>query len=376
MPRQVTPAQAPLPGRPHAWLLALVCGLSACASSGPDKSIHGKDDANKVQTLWPAPPEQARFEFQALLRSAADLVPASDDIPWTKLLSGRSVSSQPVINKPSGIVARGGLIYVAEPAAQSVTVFDVPRRKLFTIGRRAPNRLDKPMAIALDAAQRVYVLDSGLRKVMVFDKFGLFDYSIGLGQGFTQPVAVAASPDGATIYVVDRGAVDNADHKVVAFGRDGKERFRLGPRGQQNGQFNIPLAAATAADGALYVADSGNFRVQKFDANGKFLFTFGASGAELGRFSRPRAIALDAEGNIYVSDSGFGNVQIFDPQGRLLMPLGQLSRVAAPGNFQLIAGITVDETGRLYVVDHYARKIEVFRRLGDEEGLRRMRARP
>ena len=206
-------------------MLALVCGLSACA--GPDTSTHGEEGGKKVQTLWPAPPDQPRFEFEARLRSAADLVPASDDIAWKKLLSGRAVSSQPVINKPSGIVARGGLIYVAEPAAQRVTVFDVPRRKLFTIGRRAPHRLDKPMAIALDAAQRVYVLDAGLRKVMVFDKFGLFDYSIGLGQGFTQPVAVAASPDGATIYVVDRGAVDNGDHKGVAFGRDGRERFRL-----------------------------------------------------------------------------------------------------------------------------------------------------
>lgn len=57
------------------------------------------------------------------------------------------------------------------------------------------------------------------------------------------------------------------------------------------------------------------------------------------------------------------------------MPLGRMSRVPVPGNFQLIAGITVDETGRLYVLDHYARKIEVFRRLSDDDGQRRMRSR-
>jgi hypothetical protein len=38
----------------------------------------------------------------------------------------------------------------------------------------------------------------------------------------------------------------------------------------------------------------------------------------------------------------------------------------------LIAGIAVDDTNRLYVVDHYFRKIDVFRRLSDEEGKRLM----
>lgn len=348
--------------------MAIVIGLCACATPPADKD--GKQ--TKVQMLWPAPPDQPRFEYQITLRSSADIVPESKDVKWEKLLTGREFRNSPIIYKPSGIAAHGGLIYLAEPASKSINVLDVPRRKLFSFGLRPPNNLDKPMSIALDAMQRVYVLDAGLRQVMVFDKLGLFEYSIPLEHGFTNPVAVAASPDGETIYIVDRGDVGNDDHKVVAFDRAGKERFRLGPRGRGPGEFNIPLAAATGADGALYVVDYGNFRIQKFDANGKFLFTFGKSGAELGRFSRPRAIALDGEGNIYVADSGFGNVQIFDPQGQLLMPLGRLSREPAPGNFQLIAGITVDETGRLYVIDHYDKKVDVFMRLSDEEGRRRM----
>ena len=77
--------------------------------------------------------------------------------------------------------------------------------------------------------------------------------------------------------------VDNGEHKVVAFGRDGKERFRLGSNGQQTGQFNIPLAETTGADCALYVADSGNFRIQKFDANGNFLLAFGVSGPAISK---------------------------------------------------------------------------------------------
>lgn len=368
LPREVAPVAG------GAWLIRRVLALGVALMVGgcSAPAVDSDKARSKVQTLWPAPPDQARFEYQATLRSAADILRETEALKWEKALTGRGINSKPVINKPSGIAARNGLIYLTEPSTKSVTVFDVPRRKLFSFGLRPPNHLEKPMSIALDARQRVYVLDVALRKVMIFDKLGLFEHSISLEKGYSNPVAVAASPDGETVYVVDRGDVANQDHKVVALARDGTERFRLGPRGREPGQFNIPLAAATDGAGALYVVDFGNFRIQKFDSTGKFLFTFGSSGAELGRFARPRAIALDGEGNIYVSDGGFGNVQIFDPQGQLLMPLGRLSGEPAPGHFQLIAGIAVDETGRLYVVDHYANKVEVFKRLSDKEGRLRM----
>jgi hypothetical protein len=49
-----------------------------------------------------------------------------------------------------------------------------------------------------------------------------------------------------------------------------------------------------------------------------------------------------------------------------------LSSESGPGNYALIASIAVDESNRLYVTDHLFRKIEVFRRLSDEEGKRLM----
>jgi hypothetical protein len=63
-------------------------------------------------------------------------------------------------------------------------------------------------------------------------------------------------------------------------------------------------------------------------------------------------------------------VQIFNSAGQLLMPLGRTKREPGPGHYTLIAGIAVDETNRLYVTDHYFKKIDVFRRLSEEEGSR------
>lgn len=339
-------------------------GLGACAPVTP----RSQKVAKPPQTLlWPMPPDLPRFEFETVLQSAADIAPDTDDARWQRMIQGQANTSDAlVINKPSAIVSRGGRVYVAEPGARAVTVFDAGRKRLFRFGLREPNVLKRPQALALDDAGKVYVLDAQLRKVMIFDGMGLFLESIALGRTFSNPVGIAVQGDGQTVYVVDRGNVDQDDHKVVALTPDGTERFRLGPRGGGPGRFNIPLAAV-AADGTLYVVDSGNFRVQVFNAKGDFKFQFGGAGIGIGQFSRPRAISLDHDGNIYVSDGGFNNVQIFNAAGQLLMPLGRLSRDPGPGNYALIAGIAIDETRRLYVVDHYFKKIEVFRRLSDEE---------
>jgi sugar lactone lactonase YvrE len=123
-----------------------------------------------------------------------------------------------------------------------------------------------------------------------------------------------------------------------------------------------------ALDGTLLVADSGNARIQAFSPDGKFKLSFGTFGSELGRFVRPRSIAADQDGNIYVADGGFNNVQIFNDKGELLMPLGRLSSEPGPGNYALIGVIAVDEANRLYITDNLFRKIDVFRRLSDEEG--------
>ena len=369
------PTPHPFVGNTFRTLAAMlgiaIAGLQGCALLETSDS---KNANKKHQVLWPALPDQPRFKFEGILRSAADILQETGEMQLKQEVTGKSViSDKPVINKPSGIAMRNGLVYVAEPAAKAVTVFDLAHRKLFRFGQRPPNALKLPQAIALDAAGLVYVLDSIAQRVMIFDSLGLFVNAIALEKNtFSKPVAVAASPDGNTIYVVDRGDVANDDHKVVAFAPDGTERFRIGRRGQENGKFNIPLAAAVAADGTLYVVDAGNFRVQAFDANGKFKFAFGGAGAELGSFSRPRSIALDPEGNIYVADGAFNNVQIFNADGQLLMPLGNLSHEAGPGNYALIAGIAVDEANRLYVLDNYFKKIEIYSRLSDTEGKRLM----
>ncbi|MBL8491810.1 MAG: hypothetical protein JNM82_13600 [Rhodocyclaceae bacterium] len=340
----------------------LAAGITILSGCGVQGSRPGDREA-RVQRVWPEPPNPPRYVYETALRSLSDIKPETEQERLQRQLTGRSaVPSDPVFKKPAAIAARKGRVYVADPPTSAVVVFDVPRRSIFRMGVREPNQVQKPISLAIDGSGRVYVLDAQARRVLVFDALGLFQFAVGDPKVLRQPAGLAVSPDGDRIYVVDRGSLEDDDHRVLAYAPDGRELFRLGPRGKAPGQFNIPLAASVATDGTLLVLDSGNFRVQSFDRDGRHLATFGGVGTELGRFSRPRSIAADHDGNIFVGDASFNNVQVFDRLGRLLMWIGRPQLEDGPGQFGLLAALATDETGRLYVTDTYHGKIEVYRR--------------
>ncbi|MEJ8836427.1 6-bladed beta-propeller [Ramlibacter sp. AN1133] len=343
--------------------------LASCAVAPPDT---GRDD-DKGDRLWPAPPELPRFSYETVLRNLGDVTEETEEEKLRNRLTGARRSDGKVIEKPASLAARDGRIFVGDSIRRSILVFDVPRRRLFQFGLRAPGTLAKPTAIALDRGGRLYVADATLRKVFVYDRLGLHLQTVGQPGELERPTGVAASPDGSRIYVIDRSDNDSERHRVMIYGADGKLVRELGRRGRREGEFNLPVQAAVSPEGHLHVLDAGNFRVQTFDAEGKFLRSFGQVGTGLGHFARPRNLACDDDGRLYVTDGAFGNVQIFTPEGELLLAIGRGSRRDLPGCYGLISGVAVDETGRIYVADQLFSKVEVIRRLSEQEGRKLLR---
>jgi len=350
-------------------VLALL--LAACSTVEDKKPFDGP-------LSWPQPPDRPRFAYETMLRSQADIALVTDDQKLREKLTGvPAVSDKPVMDKPSSIVARHGTIYVADTGSNTIVVFDIPRRKIFRFGVREPGTLAKPAGLALFEAMikdtkqivAVYVVDSILRKVNVYDPYGLYLYSVGSPDDLERPTGVAVSRDGQRIYVVDRSYNESDQHRVVVYDPKGNKVQVIGTRGSGDGQFNVPLQAAAGPDGTLYVLDSGNFRVQAFDRDGKFLRSFGKPGKEFGNLARPRGIAVDDDGNIYITDASFNNFQIFNPDGQLLLTIGEGSLENNPGRYGMLSGIAVDETGRIFVVDQLYDKVEVIRPLTESEGL-------
>lgn len=327
--------------------------------------------------MWPMPPELPRYRFEASLRNAASL---NDDSPLAEFrrLATGDEASKASFGKPLSVAARAGRIYVCDTEGRRIFVFDVPRRRVFHFGVRLQGELKKPSGIAVDERGRVYVVDTTARRLVIYDELGLFIGHIDGARDWVRPTAVAVSPRGDRVFIVDTGGVESQSHRLWLYDEQGVQRGMLGRRGGGDGEFNLPADAVVAPDGrSLWVLDAGNFRVQSFDLDGRFLHAFGSVGNGLGQFARPRGLAVDREGLVYVCDSAFCNVQVFRPDGALLLTTG--SRAAprdSPGRYLLPAKVAVDETGRLYVVDQYLHKVEVIRRLTDAEGQRLQRSEP
>src|SRR5262245_1942579 len=146
-------------------------------------------------------------------------------------------------------------------------------------------------------------------------------------------------------------------------------RSTFGSQGSGAGQFQTPVGVAVSPTaGNVYVADSGNARVQKFDANGNFLAAWGwgvtdgaaqsevctancqagIPGSGAGQFSNPTSIAA-AQNRVYVGDAGNNVVLVFNPDGGFVATID--GTTAPQGHFSTVAGVSVDQSGNLWVAD-------------------------
>ncbi|MDR2877950.1 MAG: hypothetical protein LBV36_07935 [Chromatiales bacterium] len=328
--------------------------LASCASTPPA-------EPEFVPPVYPPPPAEPRFVYERTLLYNEDVEGYTRKQRFVEFATGASHKLKGLV-KPFDVAARQGRVYVSDSVQRLVAVFDIAAGRYFEIGNEGEARLIKPLGIAIARDGALYVADVTAQRVMAYDADGVFLRSIGNKEILMRPSDVAISPDGTRLYVVDTGGVESETHVVQMFDAHSGEHLRtIGQRGNNDGEFNLPLQATVADDGTLYVVDSGNFRVQAFEADGSFRSTFGVVGRFPGQFARPKGIATDHEGNIYVVDTAFGNFQIFTPAGELLLFVGERGHAGFPGKYMLPAGITVDEDGRIYVVDQFFRKVDIYR---------------
>ncbi len=332
--------------------------LAGCAGTGGSVA---------ERPFWPKPPDPARFIYAATVRSELDIVQVTRGDRFRNAVSGADPRAAPAFKKPYDVAARNGRILVSDSGGEIVHLFDIPQGQLFRVGRGEKGRLLQPSGVTIDTRGNFYVADIKAKHVNVYNPVGHFVRSFGSEELFAKPADVAVSKSGDRIYVVDLGGIDSDKHRVTVFDPEGKVLFTFGKHGNAFGEFHLASHIGVGPNDEVYVLDAGNFRVQVFDRDGKFLRTWGKIGVGIGDFARPRGLALDAEGNVYVTDATFVNFQIFNSQGQLLMWIGNTGHDDKPGQYGLPAGIAVDEINHVYVVDQLYTKIEVLRRVTQEE---------
>jgi DNA-binding beta-propeller fold protein YncE len=309
--------------------------------------------------VWPEPPEKPRVRYLGELSTQADLKrPASWTQGFSELLFGKEEVG--VLLAPYALaVDSDGRLFAADSAGAVIHIFDLRSRRYKQFADIAgQGRLAKPVGLTI-ADNWVYVVDSKLRRVCVFDKSGKFIFSFGGGR-FVRPSGIAYWPGDKIVYVADTAA-----HTIHAFTASGKFIRQIGARGVDPGTFNFPTHLWVDKAGTLYVSDTLNYRVQMFTREGQFLRMFGYQGDRPGYFAHPCGIATDGFGNVYVTDRQFENVQIFNRQGEILMAFGREG--TAPGEFWLPASIFIDDRNRIYVADSFNKRIQIFELLEQVE---------
>jgi len=302
--------------------------------------------------VWPEPPEQAHIRYVGMICTEEDLKRA---VSWTKGLGELFFGKKEIgvlLNPYTVVVDPQQRLFVADTAGAVIHVFDLSTRNYYQFAATtAGAQLAMPVALAL-VGEKVYVVDSLLHKVCVFDKQGRFQSSFGADR-LKRPAGIACRGEGNGIFISDA-----ARHMVVEFDRDGRFLKEIGERGAAPGRLNFPTHLCVDKTGRLYVSDTLNYRIQVFSADGQFLKMFGEHGDRPGYFAHPCGIATDRFGNIYVGDRQFENIQVFNSEGDILMAWGQEGDDI--GQFWLPGGIYIDERNRIYVADSFNKRVQVF----------------
>lgn len=213
--------------------------------------------------------------------------------------------------------------------------------------------------VAIDDADRVYLLTRHPSGVFIFEADGRFIASWGHVELSTRPHGITLGLDGM-VYCVDED-----DHTVRKFTRSGRLVDMLGISGQPSDTgadssisdfktrigsiahggppFNHPTKLAIAPNGDLYVSDGyANSRVHRFSATGELLMSWGEPGTAPGQFHVPHSLVVSPGEQLLVADRENDRIQLFSLDGRFVDEWIDMRRPSA---------LAIDRSGFVFVTE-------------------------
>jgi DNA-binding beta-propeller fold protein YncE len=336
--------------------VTLIFLLTGCASK--PKSAENTASA-KSDYIWPAPPADPRIRYLGELKSS-DSVTGEKKQSLRDWFLGSKEKEKLVLSKPYGVHSDSqGRVFVADTGIAGLVVFDLNNKEMVYWGTTGPGELKKPTGVTTDQEGNVYVSDVIDQRVVKYDNTGQYLTAFGGAELLISPVGLAFNDQTQQLYVVD-----SKKHQIIVFNTNGEVANTIGDRGSDKGQFNYPTNIAIDQKGRLYVADTMNFRVQILQNDGTHINSFGKLGDGRGQFSRLKGISIDRDGHIYAVDAAFNNVQIFNDNGQLLLSFGKAG--TEPGGFYLPAGAHIDRNNKLFIADQLNLRIQMFEYIGDK----------
>jgi DNA-binding beta-propeller fold protein YncE len=302
--------------------------------------------------VWPPTPQKARIKFVQTISSLKDV--SSEPGFWSKLfawLFGSEEATRWLVQPVAVAISNSGELYISDPGAKCVHVLDLKNKKHRFISETKYGSLLSPVGIAFSPDKKIFISDSERGEVIALDDGD--DAIFRIKSGLVRPTGIAIAA--GKLYVIDTG-----QHKILVFDLNGKFLFEFGHRGSEHGEFNFPVHL-TISKSNLYVVDAMNYRIQTFDLDSKFISSFGEVGNVAGTFANPKSVSVDSDGNLYITDALMDVVQIFDRNGQLLLVVG--SKGVEVGEFMSPSGVDIDSSDNIYVADALNKRIQIFKYL-------------
>jgi len=237
-----------------------------------------------------------------------------------------------------------------------------------------------PAGVAVDGAGNIYVADTDNETIREITPAGVVTTVAGQAgvRGSTDGTGSVARFNGASGIVVDGSGnlyvADTLNHalrKITSSGIVSTFAGAAGVAGSVDGtgtaaRFHGPQGLAIDGSGNLYVADANNSTIRKIVTSTGVVTTLaglaGTSGAVDGpssfaRFYYPSAVTVDGTGDLYVADTENSTLREITPTGLVSTIAGKAGvggsadGTGSAASFIYPTGITVDNTGNIYIAD-------------------------
>ncbi len=213
---------------------------------------------------------------------------------------------------------------------------------------QGPGQFNDPTSAVMDRFGNLYVVDTWNHRIQKRTRDGTWIPDWTKGGGFYAPRGIAVDSKGR-VYVAN-----TSYHQVKVYDTSGNLLHTWGDAIKSELNFNDPLGLAFGPDGNLYVADTGNHRIKIMSPEGKTLDTIHVADWSDDQFTEAY-IAVDRDNRIYVTAPNDNLILVYTRDGQLYSRFGELG--PGPEQFNSPIGITVDDTGHIYVTDSMNNRI-------------------
>ncbi|MDQ3250494.1 MAG: PA14 domain-containing protein, partial [Chloroflexota bacterium] len=252
-------------------------------------------------------------------------------------LAGVTNLVQSGLNQPKGIAAGpDGRIYVADTGNRRLLLL-APTGELLKTIEGGSEPFGEPFDVATDAAGQVYVLDAGLGQIMLFTADGEFLRTIPAEKSVVERARGLHVDAQARIWLAN-----TPGERLVAVDNNGVQIMEIPVWPGAGAQ---PVDVTLNRDGIIFAADAGLHKLISYAPDGRRLLAWEIAVANTVDGSH---LTTDADGFLYLSEPEQGVIVKLTGQGERI---GVWRVAGTDGAPVKPVGLAVDPTGRIWFVD-------------------------